>query len=324
MKTCFVTGGSGFVGRPLVRALITNGCAVRALARSATSARELQAAGAEVVMGELSDPAALRRGCEDAVTVINCAGHLKMWDTEEVFRKTNVEGTRNLLGAAKSVGVKRFVQIGASASVMGNPKPMVDIREDTYPLSFPDWFPYIKTKAEAEALVLKENNSNFSTSVIRPPLIWGVGSPLLPDVVREVRSGRFGWIDRGEYEFSACHVRNVVQAILLAAERASGGRSYFVTDGRNYVFRRFFTELLATQETSAPSRSFPFRVAWMLAPVVEGAWSVLHLKNDPPLTRQMVRMIGLPFTLNIDRARQELQYEPALQFEQGIRELKGA
>ena len=59
MKTCFVTGGSGFVGRPLVRALITNGYAVHALARSATSARELQAAGAEVVMGELSDPAAL-------------------------------------------------------------------------------------------------------------------------------------------------------------------------------------------------------------------------------------------------------------------------
>jgi hypothetical protein len=159
-------------------------------------------------------------------------------------------------------------------------------------------------------LVIKENTSNFSTSVIRPPLIWGVGSPLLPDVVREVRSGRFGWIDRGEYEFSACHVRNVVQAILLAAERASGGRSYFVTDGRNYVFRRFFTELLATQETSAPSRSFPFRVAWTLAPVVEGAWSVLHLKNDPPLTRQMVRMIGLPFTLNIDRARQELPPPP--------------
>src|SRR4029077_8975248 len=119
---------SGFVGRPLVRALITNGYAVRALARSATSARVLQAAGAEVVMGDLSDPTALRRGCEDAVTVINCAGHLKMWDTEEAFRKTNVEGTRNLLGAAKSVGVKRFVQIGASASVMGNPKPMVDIR----------------------------------------------------------------------------------------------------------------------------------------------------------------------------------------------------
>src|ERR1700730_4126935 len=107
----------------------------------------------------------------------------------------------------------------------------------------------------------------------------------------------------------------------LSAHREGG--SYFVTDGRNYVFRRFFTELLATQETSAPSRSFPFRVAWTLAPVVEGAWSVLHLKNDPLLTRQMVRMIGLPFTLHIDRARQELQYEPAFQFEPGVREIKG-
>jgi nucleoside-diphosphate-sugar epimerase len=88
--------------------------------------------------------------------------------------------------------------------------------------------------------------------------------------------------------------------------------------------RSVASNLLSNQETSAPSRSFPFRVAWTLAPVVEGVWSVLHLKNDPPLTRQMVRMMGLPFTLNIDRARQELRYEPAFQFEQGIRELKGA
>lgn len=323
MKTYFVTGGSGFVGRPLVRALITNGYAVRALARSPGSARELQEEGAEAVMGDLSDPAALRLGCQGAVTVIHIAAHLKMWDTEEAFLKTNVEGTRNLIEAAKSTGVKRFVQIGAAASVMGDPKPMIDIREDTNPLSFPDWAPYIKTKAEAEALVLKANTTNFSTSVIRPPLIWGVGSPLLPDIVRQVRAGRFGWINRGEYEFSACHVRNVVQATLLAAERASGGRAYFVTDGRNYVFRKFFTELLATQETEAPSQSFPFRVAWTLARVIELAWSVLHLKNEPPLTRQMVRMIGQPFTLNIDRARKELNYEPVFQFEQGMSELRG-
>ena len=127
---------------------------------------------------------------------------------------------------------------------------------------------------------------------MRPPLIWGAEAPLLPDIVREVEAGRFRWIDHGHYAFAACHVVNVCYGAVLAGERGRPGQVYFVTDGRDYRFREFWTAVLNRLQVRPPTASVPFGVAWQIARVMDSTWRTLGLRSAPPLSRQMLRMIA--------------------------------
>lgn len=315
----FVTGGSGFVGRRLISSLVSRGTSVRALARTARSEQAVREIGAEPVAGDLHDVAAMTAGMQGTTVVYHVAGHLKMWDSLASFRRTNVDGTRSVLEAARQARVPRLVQIGAAAVIMGPPEPIQNAREEL-PTYRQAWAPYIASKAEAEELVLRANSATLSTGVVRPPLIWGAEAPLLPDIVHEVEAGRFRWIDHGQYAFAACHVVNVCHGAVLAGERGRPGQVYFVTDGRDYRFREFWTAVLNRLQVRPPTASVPFRVAWQMARVMDSTWRTLGLRSAPPLSRQMLRMIGQPFTLSIDKACHQLGYEPQFSFEQGLQE----
>ena len=313
----FVTGGSGFVGRRLVSLLVSRGTRVRALARTPHAQVAMRELGAEPAAGDLHDVATMVAGMKGAHVIYHVAGHLKMWDSLANFRRTNVEGTRAVLEAARRAGVGRLVQTGAAAVIMGRPEPIRDAGEEL-PTSRHIWAPYIASKAEAEDLVLSANSSALSTMVVRPPLIWGAEAPLLPDIIHEVQAGRFRWIDEGRYPFSACHVMNVCHGMLLAGERGRPGQAYFVSDGRDYIFRDFWTAVLTRLQVTPPTGSVPFGVAWQLARVMDSTWRALRLDSTPPLSRQMLLMIGRPFTLSIEKARHDLGYEPVIGLEQGL------
>jgi nucleoside-diphosphate-sugar epimerase len=317
----FVTGGSGFVGRRLLSLLVGRGTPVRALARTSQSQQVVRQLGAEPIVGDLHDVATMSAGMQGAAVVYHVAGHLRMWDSLANFRRTNVEGTRAVLEAARQAGVPRLVQVGAAAVVMGMPEPIQNAREEL-PIHRHAWAPYIASKAEAEELVLRANSPLLSTGVVRPPLIWGAEAPLLPDIIDEVKAGRFRWIDQGQYAFSACHVINVCHGTVLAGERGRPGQVYFLTDGRDYRFREFWTALLTRLQVQPPTASVPFGMGWQIARVIDSTWRTLHLRSVPPLSRQMLRMIGQPFTLSIDKARQELDYEPQVSFDEGLQEFR--
>jgi nucleoside-diphosphate-sugar epimerase len=145
---------------------------------------------------------------------------------------------------------------------------------------------------------------------------------MLADIVKRVRSRTFRWIDDGEYRFSACHVDNVCQGILLAAEKGQSGEPYFLADRGDYHFREFFTALLATQGVTPGRQSISFRTAWLVAALTEMAWPVLGRKGNPPITRQILRMVGQPFTVDIKKAQRDLGYEPIVTLEKGLQDLR--
>src|SRR5437763_2396961 len=99
----------------------------------------------------------------------------------------------------------------------------------------------------AEAAVLAANGEGLETVVVRPRLIWGDGdTSVLPDIVAAVKRGRFVWLGGGRYLTSTCHVDNVVEGALLAAERGKPGEIYFLTEGATVEFRNLMTRLLHT------------------------------------------------------------------------------
>jgi len=317
-RTCLVTGGSGFVGGRLIELLRQDGWRVRAIGRSAEALRRVESLGALPVRADLEDETALRAALHDCTTVFHAAALFKLWGSEDEFNRANVEGTRRLLTVARSIGVRRFVQIGAAGVVMGEPVPMLGITEDA-PLQIRSWAPYSSSKAKSERLVREANvPGSFHTAVIRPPFIWGQGMPMLNRVIRSIETKQFRWPGDGQQAMSTCHVDNVCRAAILAAERGTGGSSYFVSDGADSTLRTVITALLATRNIVPPKASVPFGVGWWMARCMEAVWGIFRIGGEPPITRQMLRMIGMPFTVNIARARRELGYQPIVTWQSGI------
>jgi nucleoside-diphosphate-sugar epimerase len=320
MPTVFLTGGSGFVGRNMIRLLREQGYAVRAAARSPQAEQAVRGAGAEPVLADLDAHAALEQGMRGCAFVVHAAARVEPWGTLEQFMRANVSGTENVLAAARAAGVPRFVHVSTEAVLVGG-KPMVNA-DETWPRPphAPGLYPY--TKGLAEARVLAANSIQLATVIVRPRFIWGHGdTSLLPKLVAAVRAGQFAWIGGGHHLTSTCHVRNVCEGILLAAERGRGGEIYFLTDGAPIEFRSFITALCRTQGVDPGSRSIPRALARTLAPVVEGVWNMLRLPGDPPLSRTVYLLLGEEVTVNDAKARRELGYRERVTREQGLTEM---
>lgn len=316
---CLITGGSGFVGGRLIERLIAKGWKIRALARSDEAVGIVNMRGAQAVCGSLDDVASLTRAAEGCSIVIHVAAHFKLWGDPAEFERSNVAGTANLLRAAKTASVKRFVQLGAAAVVMGDMEPMLRVNE-SLPRHERSWAPYSASKARSEALVLDANqNGKFETIVMRPPMIWGAGMPTLDHMVETVKAGQFRWVGDGSQPMSTAHVDNVCHALELAVEKGRAGNAYFISDGSDSTLKSVISGLLLTRAIEPPRASAPLPVAWLMATVMEWIWRTFSRPGEPPITRQMLRLIGKPFTVDIDKAQRELGYRPEVSREQGLK-----
>jgi nucleoside-diphosphate-sugar epimerase len=309
----FVTGGSGFVGRALIARLNQAGHEVRALARSEAAIRAVQAAGAQAVRGDLEDVAAMRAGMQGCTWVFHSAAKVGLAGRREDFLRDNVEGTRHMLDAARAAMVKRVVHISTEAVLCG--RPIVDVDETAERPKHPVGL-YAETKGMAEDLVRAANREGLETVIVRPRFIWGRGdTTLLANFVEATRRGVYAWIGSGHHRTSTCHVRNVCEGAMRAAERGRPGEIYFLTDGAPVEFRDFVTRMVATQGVTLPERSLPHWLARILAEVM------VRTMKDPPITPMVVRLIGETVTLRDDKARRELGYTSSVSIEEGLREL---
>ena len=321
MASAFVTGGSGFVGGRLVDRLVRDGWAVTALARSDRAADAVRARGAKPVRGDLLDRAALASGLTGADVCFHVAAKVEDFGPWPAYVAANVEGTRNVLRACRQAQVGRAVHVSTEAVLMHG-QPLIHA-DETYPLALRSPAPYSRSKALGEMVVLEESRDGLEVMIVRPRFVWGRGdTTLLPLLVEGTRSGQFRWVGGGRQLTSTTHIDNTVEGLMLAAERGRGGRAYFVTDGRDVVFREFVGELIATQGVTPPTGSVPTPLARAIAATGETAWKLLPLPGTPPLTRFAAWVSSLECTLDDTRARTELGYAPVVSRDDGMRELR--
>lgn len=321
MHTVFITGGSGFIGRNLIRSLIEAGYPVRALARSDASAQVVQRLGARAVRGDVLDQVALTLGMQGCDGLIHAAADTNHGIGDPAQERINVEGTRTVFQAARAAGVQRTVQISTEA-VLADGQPIV-MADESRPLPARHAGGYSRTKALAEQAALALADAGFVVCAIRPRFVWGRDdTSALPQLIAAASDGRLKWIDGGRYLTSTAHVANVAVAAIAALERGHSGQTYFITDGTPIEFREFISALLATRGIQIKAGHVPRWLVRALIRVGTGLQRASGGLIKPPMSEQEYASMAHEVTLDDARARRELGYAPVLTVEQGLAEMR--
>ena len=313
----FVTGGSGFLGSRMIRTLVNQGHEVLALARSTSSGDRVRTLGAIPITGDVEGTEPLLLPEIDAV--VHAAAYFRFAGPRAPYFRTNVQGTRALLMAAQKAGAATFVYVSAAGVVMDDRGSSIRDVDESAP-TFPDSFSgYIASKAQGEAAVLAANKADFRTLAIRPPAIWGPGDPFSRGLSGAIASGKFAFIERGDYPFAICHMDNVIEAVKCALERGTGGHAYFIKDRETTTFRDFIAMLADLQGLSIGGlKSVPYWLAFTIGRLMEVGATIRFSKDDPSLSRTMVRMIGREFTVSDSAACRDLRYLARVSRTEGI------
>lgn len=316
----FVTGGSGYVGRNLIRHFVARGTTVTALARSDASAEIVRALGAVPFKGDLfsSD---LTEGISGCDVLVHAAADTDHGLGTERQRRTNEDGTRAILDAARATGIRKVVHL-STESVLATGKPLVNV-DETMPLPMKLAGSYSRTKATAERIALAYNSPDFSVVVLRPRFVWGRDdTTALPTLLEAVRSGEFAWIAGGTYLTSTTHIANLCHAVDLALSRGRGGQVYFIADGEPVTFRTIVSALIETQGLNVPEKTVPRSVVRAVAAIGERLGKISGGRIVPPLTMQIYATSAVEVTFDVGKARRELGYAPVVSREEGLNELR--
>jgi nucleoside-diphosphate-sugar epimerase len=321
-RRIFLTGGSGYVGRNLIRHFVARGVGVTALVRSDASATTVRALGAVPFHGDIFD-ATLTAGMAGCDALIHAAADTDHGPATERQRCINEEGTRAVLDAAQASGITRVIHL-STESVLATGRPLVNV-DESMPMPARPAGGYSRTKAAAERIALAANGPDFSVVVLRPRFVWGRDdTTALPALMEAVRSGKFAWISGGNYLTSTTHIANLCHAVELALDGGRGGEVYFISDGEPLPFRTVVSALIETQGLDVPDKTVPRFVVRTVAAIGDMLATVSGGRLVPSFTLQAYATSAVEVSFDISKSRHELGYTPVISREEGLAELRSA
>lgn len=314
-----LTGGTGFIGQHLLRALCAAGHSCRVLARPESDLTPLADLTLEVVRGDVTDPPSLR-GIADGMDVVYhlaAAGHVSAQSADAYarFRALNVDGTRHLIAACRGSGISRFIHFSSTAAVGTVRRPIIDETTPCQPRT-----PYQRSKYESEQVVVAAwQEDRFPAVILRPCMVYGPGGKgEFLKICRLMARGIFPRVGSGANLTPIVHVRDVVQAASKAATRARPGEVYLVASAQSYPAATIRHHVLATLGLRRP---YPYVPLWLALAGAHGLETVARWAGrTPPVTRQNIRSTVADRIFDISKAQRELDYQPSVLLEEGIRE----
>ena len=272
MSATLVTGGTGFVGANVVRELLSDGRAVRVLARRGGDRRALDGLDVEVLDGDLLDGESLRRAVKGVTRVFHVAADYRLWARDpSVIYRANVDGTRALLEACADAGVARVVYT-SSVGALGIPGDGSAGTEDT-PVTLADMVgPYKRSKFLGEQVALEFARTGLSLVVVNPSAPigpWDVKPTPTGQMIVDALHGKlFATVDTG---LNLVHVRDVARGHLLAEARGRSGEKYILGHAAGNLSLAAIGGLIADVSGGrAPWLRVPYAVAWCAAACSEG------------------------------------------------------
>ena len=304
MKPTLVTGASGFIGWHVARLLAGRGHRVRALVRPTSHLRELDV---ETVLGDLRDRESLDRAVAGSGLVFHVAADYRLWakDSSELYR-SNVDGTRNLLEAARKQGVERLVYT-STVGCIGVPEG--GIGDEDVPVTLDQMSgAYKRSKFLAEQVAREFAASGFPVVIVNPTAPVGEHdvkpTPTGKIVLDFLKGAMPAFIDTG---LNLVDVRDTAEAHLAACERGRPGERYIV-GSENLTLAGILEKLARLTGQEAPKLKLPYAVAY-LAGVVTTGWA--RVTGQPPRAPlDAVRMAKKKMFVSHEKARRELGFNP--------------
>lgn len=305
MKPALVTGASGFLGWHVVQVLRQHEIPVRALVRKPGSLKDLDA---ELVQGDLRDSSSVQRATAGCGLVFHVAADYRLWvrDSSEMFR-SNVDGTRNVLEAARQAGVERVVYT-STVGCMGFVQD--GLGDETTPVTYADMAgPYKQSKFQAEQIALEYARSGFPVVIVNPTTPVGEHdvkpTPTGKTIVDFLRGAMPAYIDTG---LNVVDARETAEGHLLACQRGQVGERY-ILGSENLTLRQIFESLSVITGRPAPKTRIPWAVAW-LAGVFSTGWANLT-GNEPRVPIAAVQMAKKKMWVTHAKAERELGFRPS-------------
>jgi nucleoside-diphosphate-sugar epimerase len=277
----------------------------------------------EITRGDLRQPQDLKSFCRDAAggVLFHCAGlvHPALWVRD--LYSTNVQGTHNLLAAAEAAGVRRVVVLSSNSPVGCNPRHDHLFNEQSPPHPYMN---YGRSKMQMERAVMEfQSHGNMETVILRPTWFYGPNQPLRQTTFfRMIRSGRAPIVGDGENRRSMAYIDNLCQAMLLAESNpAANGQAYWIADAAPYAMNEIIdtVERLMEQEFHLPVAHQRLRlpnIAGQVAQLCDAALQALGVYQQKI---HVLSEMNKTIACSIAKARQELQYSPAIALEEGMR-----
>jgi dihydroflavonol-4-reductase len=300
-RKVYLTGGTGFIGGVVARKLVEEGATVTCLVRPKTSAGSLERLGCKVVRGDVTEPQTLDlAGQHVLIHAAAWVGHGLPRRKLPLFRRTNVEGTRNVLHAAERAGVGKVVHVSSIAALGATgegPATEETVRSSRYHSE------YERTKTEAHELATR---APMMTTLPMPGVVLGRGGSFDP-LLEWVARGRLPALPADDAVKGLVHVEDAAEGILLCALRGQG--PYLLVDENLRI-----TELLvaACEEAglAVPRRRVPAKLVVGAAGVVEATFKTVG--KTPPISRELLQSLTVPMSYDSTKARKDLGWRPEL------------
>ncbi len=322
LRLALVTGGNGFVGRAIVNQLLEAGVRCRVIGRNRYP--ELEKAGVECLVGSICDQQLMREAVRGVDTVFHVAALAGIWGRWDQYYTTNVLGTESVINACEG-GVKNLVYTSTPSVVFaGN---SIENGDETLPYPGKFLCNYAKSKVAAEKMVLAANSEKLCTCAIRPHLVWGPGDPhLIPRLVEARRKGRLKIVGNRDNLVDISYIDNVAHAHLLAAENlattaTAAGKSYFIGQEEPVNLWQWLDDLFERLDVPRLDAQISFKTAYAAGAVLEGVYTILGKKEEPPMTRFVAEQLAKSHYFSHENAQKELGYEPVVSTEEGVERL---
>jgi len=314
-----ITGGTGCLGRPLVERLIADSAYLKFLTLPNEPSLSYPDNKVEIITGDLNSFDALDELCLDCDIIFHLAGMVHSIpgtkEEKQEFYQVNVEGTRNLLDAAKKNNGKRVV-FYSTVGVYGKD---ADFHGDEFSPCKPD-SAYAKSKYLAEQLVLNSANDGGPEGVVlRFPVVYG---PLdrgnVAALIKAVKKKQFFYFGDGNCLRSMISSKNAAEAAVRAAfEPQAANQVFCVTDGRDYTMNELVDCICGVLGMNWRPWHVPVKIAELAGKVGDLAGKKAGIAV--PIDSDRVRKLSRPLTFSCEKAKKVLEYEPVETLGEGVR-----
>lgn len=323
-NTALVTGGSGFLGRAIVKKLLEKGVNVHILSRG--NYPDLEEAGCKVFRGEVSDEKAVLEAATGCDIVFHTAAKAGVEEPYSEYERINYRGTLAVIEVCKKLNINKLVYTSTPSVAIGEKGISGGDESLPYPDNHEAYYP--KTKTMAEQAVLVANGPKLSTVALRPHLMWGPGdNHLVPRLVKRARAGKMKFVGTGRNLVDTTFIDNAADAHILAAEKlapeaACAGKAYFITNGEPTPIQDITNKLIATCGCQPVTATIPFKLAYYIGMAIEWTYRTFKLKGEPAITPWMACELAHNHWFNIDAAKRDLGYTPKISIEEGLKILE--